>query len=516
MKKKFLGIIFMSTVFYCFSTNYYKITNVIYDLQGQTREYVLNTKVKIDKEKIFESEDSLINYIEDYKQRLDNTRNFEKINVDFSVSEPNEDNICDVELIVTTKDSFHFLAMPYPSFNSNTGFKFKLKAKDTNFLGSMESMSGDFNFAIDTKENKTPEYKFGFNIDFDTPFKLGVFEVNWINSHELYYTIGENTPEWNLKTGLEFVLPLEKCSLNFNFYQSFIRNLDYEEKDINGEVIHYGDGTYFIEKAEFSIPFIIQDIEKWGKIYYKPYINIIWNWDFDGIHPENNDLTSPSMSIGQTISTSRIDWIENFRNGLSIKLTQSFSYNFYKNDFIPGIQGELQGFKSLKYIGLCTDIYAFAYLNGTEKIGERLRGIRDDQYFSFESGKSNLYACETPAAVVFNFDLPIKLFATDWSKVPLFNKFSFMKYFNFELQISPFFDFAITHNKATNSSFSLKDGFYAGGLEVLVFPQKWKGMTVRASLGVDLGRYVLKNKINQDWRDSVSKYELSIGLGLHY
>ena len=57
---------------------------------------------------------------------------------------------------------------------------------------------------------------------------------------------------------------------------------------------------------------------------------------------------------------------------------------------------------------------------------------------------------------------------------------------------------------------------YAGGLEVLVFPQKWKGMTVRASLGVDLGRLLLKGKINQDWRDSVSKYELTIGLGLHY
>ena len=41
-------------------------------------------------------------------------------------------------------------------------------------------------------------------------------------------------------------------------------------------------------------------------------------------------------------------------------------------------------------------------------------------------------------------------------------------------------------------------------------------MTVRASLGVDLGRLLLKGKINQDWRDSVSKYELTIGLGLHY
>ena len=158
----------------------------------------------------------------------------------------------------------------------------------------------------------------------------------------------------------------------------------------------------------------------------------------------------------------------------------------------------------------------FAYLNGSEKIGGRLRGIRDDQYFSSESGNSKLYACETPAAIVVNFDIPIKLFATNWAKVPLINKISLMKYLNFELQVSPFIDIALTHNKATDSNFSLKDGFYAGGLEVLVFPQKWKGMTVRASLGVDLGRLLLKGKINQDWRDSVSKYELTIGLGLHY
>ena len=516
MKKSFIFVFFIFFISYCFATSRYQITNVTYDLQGSTREYVLDTKIKIDKERIFENEDALLSYIEDYKQRLDNTRTFESINVDFTVSEPNEDDICFVDLFVTTKDSLHFLAMPYPSFNSNSGFKFKLKAKDTNFLGSMEEMSGDLNFAIETEENKDPEYKFGFNIDFDTPFKLGLLDVNWMNSHEFSYTIGETTPEWNLKTGLEFVLPLEKCSINFNFYQSFIRDLDYEEKDINGEVINYGDGTYFVEKAEFSIPFIIQDVPNWGKIYYKPYVDLVYNWDFDGIHAENKDLTSPVMSIGQTISTSRVDWIDNFRTGFSLSLTQSFSSNFYKNDFIPGIKGELQAFKSLKYLGLCTDIYMFAYLNGSEKIGGRLRGIRDDQYFSSESGNSKLYACETPAAIVVNFDIPIKLFATNWAKVPLINKISLMKYLNFELQVSPFIDIALTHNKATDSNFSLKDGFYAGGLEVLVFPQKWKGMTVRASLGVDLGRLLLKGKINQDWRDSVSKYELTIGLGLHY
>ena len=41
---------------------------------------------------------------------------------------------------------------------------------------------------------------------------------------------------------------------------------------------------------------------------------------------------------------------------------------------------------------------------------------------------------------------------------------------------------------------------------------------MRASFGVDLGRTIpgFKGKLDQHWRDDVSKYELTIGLGLHY
>ena len=91
-----------------------------------------------------------------------------------------------------------------------------------------------------------------------------------------------------------------------------------------------------------------------------------------------------------------------------------------------------------------------------------------------------------------------------------------MNIFNCELQISPFFDFALLRNKATGTNFYMNDGFYAGGLEFLVYPQKWRSLVVRASAGVDLGRLIMPARFfNKDWRDEVSKYEIEIGVGLH-
>ena len=150
-----------------------------------------------------------------------------------------------------------------------------------------------------------------------------------------------------------------------------------------------------------------------------------------------------------------------------------------------------------------------------------MRGIRDDVYFR-KDYKDGAYAeekaCETPAAFVVSMDIPIKLFRVYWEDVPLINKIKFARYFNMEVQISPFIDFALINNRATKTDFYYKDGLYAGGLEVLVYPLKWKGIQVRGSLGIDLGRKLpyVKGKLNQDWRKQASAYEISIGIGLQY
>lgn len=516
--KKTLIFLFSVLNFTNLFADKYKIENVEYDISGKTRKYALETKVKADKSKIFENEEELLNYIKDFQQRVLNTRNFEEVNVDFVIKDKNEEEIFPVIVKVYVKDSKHLLVLPYPKYDSNTGFVLKLKAKDTNFIGSLEEMSGDFNFQIETDKNPV-EYTAGFALDFTVPFKLGKLKENFINTHSFSYTIGKSTPEWDFKIGLTSELPFEKFSLNLDLYQSFIRNLDYEDKQINDKTVHFGDGTYFAENAKFSVPITVQKITNWGNLTYTPYLQMIYYWDFDGIHKYNEDLQSPIFSVGQTISTSRVNWEGNFRKGAELSVNQSFAYNLYKGNFIPGIEAEAKGFNHSKFIGLNIDFYAFAYLNDTKNIGSRLRGIKDDLYFSYETEMNYQKATSTYGGIVLNLDLPIHIFTTNWSKVPLIKKINFFdKYLNFELQISPFLDIALVHNQYTNRSMDYKDGFYAAGLEVLVFPLKWKGIVVRGSFGIDLGRTIpgFKGKLDQSWRDDVSKYEFTFGIGLLY
>ena len=65
-------------------------------------------------------------------------------------------------------------------------------------------------------------------------------------------------------------------------------------------------------------------------------------------------------------------------------------------------------------------------------------------------------------------------------------------------------------------TFDLKDGFYASGFADIDYSQKWSSFTVRGSHEIDIGRTLLKDYINTQWRDNVSKYEISFGVGLHY
>ena len=95
-----------------------------------------------------------------------------------------------------------------------------------------------------------------------------------------------------------------------------------------------------------------------------------------------------------------------------------------------------------------------------------------------------------------------------------------MRYFDFEMHISPFFDFALSDNLITGKTFAIKDGWYAAGLEVLVYPAKWRSLVVRASAGIDAGRKIIKKAVSKliddTWRKQVSALEISIGIGLFY
>ncbi len=506
-------------------------------LFGTTKAQSVEREIPLDYNKIFENEAELFEYIEDYKIRLANVRAFEQINVDFSIKPASDvdwstlqnidsedvelsqiEDLFFVTILVELTDSIHVLAMPYIKYNSNTGSSFKIKMKDTNFLGSLNTMAAEMLFNVKQEsESDAPKYNFEISFSYDQPYDLDPFNLTWVNDYSISYTIGETSPEWNAQTGIKAELPFERVSYIFEFYQYFIKNFDYAV---------YSDSVYLAEEGKISVPLTLYTTKHWGKLQWTPYISLIHNWDFDHINELNTDLSSPTMTFGHSFGISRTNWNNNFRTGFSLSLANSYSYNFQRKMLYPSIsfesllyqEIELFEGKNFNRLGICMDFYHFInfvniiyednpfYQNDGSSIGERLRGIRDNQYYTDPAfGKSTV----TTSAFVLNMDFPFHLFSTNFQH-------KFLKYFNFDLQLSPFIDMALIYNKYTKEWYNPKDGFYTAGLEVLVYPQKFSSYTVRASVGYDIGRKLLDDYLNMDWRENVSKYEISIGLGLHY
>ena len=259
----------------CFAfSSSYRINSVRYIIDGKTKEASVEREVKIDKATVFPDETAFANYIRDYRQRLLNTRLFDEVEIDYETNLIDEENdLYGADVTVRLRDSFHFIGMPYPKYDSNTGFTLKLKLKDTNFFGTMKDMSADINFLLE-RDDDDDEMKHlvndmgltaGINFSFDLPFKLFKLDAAWTNSYSISYTIGHSSPEWDASTGLDFSVPFgSRTSLDFSFAQGFTRNFDYKK---------YGDDIYFTEKGTISLPVVLQRIENWGDVNYTPYVS---------------------------------------------------------------------------------------------------------------------------------------------------------------------------------------------------------------------------------------------------
>lgn len=533
--RRFLPFLILLTLFPLHSySESYKIEDVHYQISGITRQYALEKAVEIDKTRIFTSYEELRFYVEDLRQLFNNERNLSSaiVNVRYNSIPAGDDEIVPVTLDIYTQDSKHLLLVPYPKYNSNDGLSVKLKARDTNFLGTMETLNFDLNFSMEPKDkdgSDTTSYDtiIGINLDYDYPFKMWRIDSKWKNDFSLDYTLGKSKPEFSYETGFVFKLPVTTAlSVQLELTQAATRDFDYTE---------YGDELYFTEGATLSLPYIIAKIDTFDDVTWSPYISYDWYWDKDGINEANDDLSSPTLKVGHSVETGRVNWHDNFRTGVDLSFDQYIGYNYQREKYISSISGTMELFKAFNRVGINTRFYGFYNYNGKTEIGSYLRGIRDDQHYKdsawAESGHTgeSPKALNTSAAIVGNIDMPIRIVTTDWIGLASFffgddssitNHLRWMRYFDFELQISPFVDFALTNNLITGKTFAIKDGFYSAGLEFLVFPAKWRSLVVRASAGVDVGRKIVKKAVSKliddSWRKQVSALEISIGIGLHY
>ncbi len=515
-KKFFVGILIASLlVLSVFSqetadeVNGYKINEVSYDIDGITKESALDRNVSIDKNFVFNSEEELNAYLSGIIQSIENTRLLDNVSFDVNLISV-EDGICLYAVILHAKDSNHLLILPKPGYNSNSGAELKLKLKDTNFLGFFNTLDADLSAAYGTT-SRHPDgkvFSFGVGFDYDLPFSIGVLQNTWSNNFDIGYTVGEKAPDLSYTTGLGFGIPLGKSFLNLSASQSVVKSLTYEEN---------GDGLYFSEGFGINYPVVIFKKDNIIPFTWTPSVNYDFSWDIDGLNPMSKGIYKPVLKFGETFAYNEVNWVGNFRSGYSVSSTHSLSMLFdpeMEADivYVPYFDVDSTYFTSWGWGGFNSHFKAFWETNTSSCIGGSLRGTLD----------ANAY---TSSAIILQLDLPFKLFATDFlgmgmEKYGSYENFSgfakFMSYLDFEMQASPFVDMALVKKDSTNTYFNPKDGFYDVGLEVLVYPRKWKSYVVRVSGGIDFGRKVLKNFINMDGRDSGRSWELFIGLGHNF
>ena len=515
----------------------YKIKNVTFNSKGKTKPYAIKRNITdIDYERIFLSKEEFENYLKDIRQQITNTRLVENIEFNYVVIEKDNNlNIADV--IYSFSDSKSFLMFPKPTLDTNSGFELKLKLKDNNFLGTMSDLNIDLNGQLGNTDAPEDWSKFsgGFNFEYEFPFYLGFTENSWSNDFTLSWEFGEAAPDFSYSTGLTVKIPFGHNKLSISGTQSVIRNNDY---------IIYGDELYFVEKFGVSLPLVLGYLGNTTAVSFTPSVNFTNNWDLNGINENNTDLNqTPMINVAQTIDVSNINWAEkyNFRSGYYFNTVESIGWDFHtqviSEKVVPSFTINAKFFENWKFLSLSLNANFFAGLNTTTKIGEKIRGAADYQTYNIDYNvDSNNYALETPCALTINLDFPIHIITTNWLEwgknlFGSYNEMSELKqkifyiphklfsYLDFELQLSPFIDIALLKNRVSGSIFSFKEGIYTAGLEVLVYPLRWKSYVVRGSIGYDISKGILNSKtdyFDSNWRNPARNYEIYFGLGLLY
>lgn len=488
-----------------------KIEKIDYKIEGLTKKYPLQLAVPIDRELIFETEEDYLSYLDDIRLKLNNLRVLETSSVESEYIEIQE-GIALAKITISTKDTWNIIALPFPKFDSNNGFVAKLKGKDYNFLGSMQVLNVDVSYVLDNSGKSSG----GLGASFSFPFKAG--PLNAIYKLESLLNVEKQNASFDLNNTLEFCYQTRFVDIYFGYYQGFYLNRPRDENEGKKEIAqtseeedkknekHVYDKYFFNTKFFLYTPITLHNFAYAGKLVYTPYISFYGNWAFNKLNERKKRGISTTFS--HSLSLSRIDWKNNFREGFSFNIENSYSYNFFLKD-LPEIEvsSTLTGYYSfVDRIGFYAQLDAFYFFSQelSQRAGRTLRGILNKRI-------------KTDTGITLNFDVPIRITSFDFEKI---SGVEWTRFFGFEWFISFFVDMALVHDMDTNRYFHPADGWYSGGFEMILYPHKMRSIYFRISLGFDLSELKNVKGINKiagiAKRDNEGISEIFIGVGLHY
>jgi hypothetical protein len=451
----------------------YRIQSLSFDITGRTQERPLRERLEIRIGADFPDLAALESYLDLKRQILVNQRVLQESAIEYEVGEA-AGGVAPVAVSVRTVDTWNIVALPYPKYDSNRGLLLGARARDYDFLGSMEPLY----LNLDYQKKIDGESSLGGEVIFSLPFTLMSQAWTVSTNQSLAFSFTGKQVQYGGKTALRLALGGEASP----WYAELAQGLYVNEDGADDE-----DGWYLSTAAKLGTSLDLFEAGALGPLSWKPTLSAELKYKPGA--DISADRAGPDLTLKNELEAGRVDWIGNFRRGVLASLSAEQTYDTFRAHWDSGISGEVEAHQSLfgSRAGLDSRLMAFWQFTGPkENVGDRLRGIADNKM-------------DGDACVSVNLDLPVKLFSIRPSV--LIKK----KWFDFEAHASLIADAALLRPSAGKSF----GPWLSGGIELFAFSEISRSVFIRAMLAED----ILELARGGSWREG---YELFFGLGHAY
>jgi len=489
------------------------INSFKYNVTGITLHFMLNTKTELKIGEEIKGIKNLEKFIQDKKQLLINERVLkDTVVIEYTIGEIDEDGKYPVDLQIYVEDTWNIIALPYPRYRSSYGFDIIIKARDYNFLGTMNPLRIDLGYRYDHLKNRSH-----FNMMIDSGFPFEAFGLKWsfdFDNYLDYRPYLESYPFfYKNRTGISVDIPVKRTTLTLWFSESFIVN----EENSDSDKLIYGDvqeGLYMQSNPSISwrIPTSLE-IGDFGELIYVPSFSANINHEFPD-WPLSENRIGTSLNFSHYLTFGRIDWKNNLREGISFNASNSYSFNIHylkKNDMVNynpwGYSYSLRAIGHFIFIedwlGLSTRLSLRHWIDSyNENAGDVIRGVYD--YIYDPKGKN------IAAELMFSVNLDLQFKAIRFMPSEWFPDSRFMRVFDFDMLINPIFDIAWYKPTSQKVLFN-SDCFLAGaGIEFIIFPHRFRSLYFRISSAWDFSDMPRRPP------EFIGDLELALEMGFHY
>jgi hypothetical protein len=440
------------------------------------------------------------------RQLLLNQRVLEEVSIEYvlgEVDEVEEGGAVPVTLLVHVQDARNLIAFPMPRYTTNDGWGIGLRLRDHNFLGSMSALRVDFNY------NQRGGYDRGFyfSIRSDTPFQAAGLTWSVLFNHFFDHTVGLPLFYQNV-TGLSVMLPWRSAAFTVGVNQF----LTFNEDPGPESVLVYGIADIYrpYGATELFVSHRIHLGPEWeaGRFTYTPRIAGRINYPAGDM----DEVRRPSLTFSHSLGFGRVNWIGNYRQGLTASVGNSFTWYFNRADapFRSAVDGSVTVHQILtEFLGYSVRLRYRQWWQWSDVInnegggwipyfdaGDVLRGVPDMSLWrNRESG------LQADRMLSLNVDLPIRVLdfqPSHW----LDNQR--LRLFDFQMHLSPFMDMALLQGPDNN--FDLQDMITTAGFELIFFSGFFRNLQIRASVGYNLDNF----------RGMTQWDELFVGTSFHF